>query len=49
MGSYLRTEIMHDALSALAERSYTVLAGGTDFFLPMSANLSPPTYSMSRA
>ena len=32
MGSYLRPEIMHDALSALAERPYTVLAGGTDFY-----------------
>ena len=32
MGSYLQPDMLQDALSALAERPLTVLAGGTDFY-----------------
>lgn len=40
MGCYLRPEGLHDAVAALADGGYTVLAGGTDVY-PARAGQSP--------
>ena len=39
MSEYLQPKSLEEALSALSQRSYTPLAGGTDFYPPRSAQM----------
>ena len=39
MSEYLQPKSLEEALSALSQRSYTPLAGGTDFYPPRSAQI----------